>query len=734
MSKSRHLKPIGFVIAAIIFLAGAAAAQKKIQLPQSPVPVSASADQLTYDRERELLTLSGNVRILREPWVIYANELEIELKTNLVRANSGVRIVKQESGSEKEVISADKAEINIDAQTGFLVSGKLTLPADQGQITIFGERLERVSENKYLFKSGSFTTCQCEPGKIPDWQIQAREISADTRGSVKIKSAKILVLDKAVFYLPYFEYPISSKRKSGFLPPQLGYSSRSGMEIGLLYYQTLGPSADLTFYPTWVQKRGALLGAEFRYDLGKYSVGRVEGNVIDDQKENRWRWSGAYQGDSTWKSGWLREDIRQLSDNEYILDFDQDIASRWQRQLESSIAGSQDLPGSNLNMEMVWFDDLAGWDLKPVPGWRPDIDKSLIQLMPEINYQLFNKKIIGPLGFDLLSTFAYLYRQDQSLGRGAALDFAPRITFTPYISPGLKIFSAAGYTLTGLIPDQSMSDPYILSRPFAEADLSLALEKIWDQGAGKNTRYRNLLEPELVAYYIGSSQAPQDPFFAGLYPPNEVGRVGIRLTSLLFQKQLGQKNAPSSLVSEFEINQFYDWVNDDFYDLELKGFLHAPEKYGVNTDIYFDPEDGRLSRGQVQAWLQDPRKDRFWIGFLYADGEVKSYWYNFLQEDAENWSAGAKVPVYKNLTASYQIDYSQKYSDIVSQNLVLSFTRQKCWQADLMLSEHLNPETPGHDPIFSANFYFQLLGVSRITAGQEFAGLGLGPLPGEIAD
>lgn len=734
MTKYRYLKPSGFLVAIILFFAMPVAAQKKIQLPKGGLPVSARADQLSYDRENEVLTLTGDVRIERPPWIIYAPELTIELKTNLARADKGVRIVKQESGIEKEIISADQAEINIDAQTGFLVSGKLTLPTSQGQVTIAGERMERLSENKFLFKTGSFTTCQCEPGKIPDWQIRAREIAADTQGSVKVRAAKILVHDKAVFYLPYFEYPVTTKRKSGFLPPEMGYNSRSGMMLGIPYYQLLGPAADLTIYPSWVEKRGPMLGSEFRYNLGKYSVGRGEGFVIDDQKDHAWRWSAGYQGDSTWKSGWLREDIRLISDNEYILDFDQDLASRWERQMESDIAFSQDLPGSNLSAEINWYDDLAGYDLKPIPGWRPDIDKSLVQFLPKINYQVFNKKIAGPLAADMNSSFAYLYRQDQSQGRGAALDFAPRLTFTPYISPGVKIFSAAGYALTGLMPDQAFSEPYLLSRPFAEANLSLAFEKIWDQGSAKKNKYRHMLEPELVVYYLGESQKPEDPFFAALYKPDEIGRVGIRLTSLLFQKALGRKNAASSLVSEFEVNQFYDWVNNEFYDLELRGFFRVPDKYGVNTDIYYDPEDNRLSRGQAQIWVQDQRQDRFWVGFLYAEGEVESYWYNFLQEDAEDWSAGAKVPVYRDLSVAYQIDYSQKYESIVSQSMVLSYTRQKCWQADLVLSERVNPESPGRDPIFSANFYFQLLGISQISTGPEFAGFNMEPLPDVIVD
>ena len=321
---------------------------------------------MEYDRENEKLLLEGNVEIHRTPWIIYAPELEINLKTNLAVADKGVRIVRMEKYQEQEVILADRAEINIDSQTGLLVKGrlvlptnpvqtsgpgKLVLPTDKGQITIEGERLERMSEDKYLFKTGSFTSCQCAEGKKPDWEIKAKEINADTKGSAKMKSAQILVREKALLYIPYAEYPVTTDRKSGLLAPTFGYSSRYGYKVGLPYYQVLGPSADTTLYPYWLSSRGFFVGDEFRHNLGGISMGDLEGFAIEDSTEHQWRWSGNYSGESSWKTGWLREDVNMISDNEYLLDFDQNLAYRWQRELDSSILYSQDLPGSNISAE-----------------------------------------------------------------------------------------------------------------------------------------------------------------------------------------------------------------------------------------------------------------------------------------------------------------------------------------------------------------------------------------------
>ena len=379
MQKIRHGKPIGFWLCIIFILPFAAfaqnkfetpksihrgtgapsAPQKKVELPSTPEPIEAEADHMEYDRENEKLFLQGNVEVHRTPWIIYAPELDVDLKTNLSVANKGVRIVRMEKYQEKEVIIADRAEINIESQVGLLVKGvmvlptdqgqisgpgKLVLPTDQGQFRIEGERIERISEDKYLFKTGSFTSCQCAEGKKPDWEIKAKEINADTKGSAKMKSAQILIREKSILYLPYAEYPVTADRKSGLLPPSFGYSSRYGYKAGLPYYQVLGPSADTTIYPYWLSSRGLFLEDEFRHNLGNISMGDLEGSVIDDSQEHRWRWSGNYSGESQWKTGWLREDVNMLSDNEYILDFDQDLAYRWQRELDSSVLYSQNRP------------------------------------------------------------------------------------------------------------------------------------------------------------------------------------------------------------------------------------------------------------------------------------------------------------------------------------------------------------------------------------------------------
>jgi len=714
----RRLRPCRFLVGALFLIPLLAAGQQKIELPKSSAPVQARADHLEYDREKELLRLRGNVEIDRPPWTVRAPELEVNLQTNLIHAPNGVKIIKRKNALEEEALSADSAELNLDTQTGMLISAKLVLPTETGKIFIKGSRLERVGENQYLFKSGSFTTCECPRGKKPDWEVQAKTITADTQGSAKMRSAKIGILGQTILYLPYLEYPVTDQRKSGLLPPELGYSSRYGYKTGLPFYLVLGPSADLTITPYWLSERGFLTGAEFRHNLGNISTGEMEGFAIDDHKDRAWRWSGKYQGESDWNSGWLRENINWVSDNEYILDFDPDLggASRWQRQMDSSLLLSQNLPGSNFSAEFSRFDDLAGYDLRQSDLLPQDSDESQIWLLPQIRNQVFNRSIAGPLGFDMASTFDYFYRQDQSLGRGAELDLTPRLTFTPHLAPGVSFLAFAGYQGTALYPEPAFSESVsCLTNPVAGARLGLSLEKIYDPAKSGSLKYRHLFEPEIIVRYEGRTDQPEDQFFSQIFSPEEKGQLGLRLVNLLFQKQIQQKEA-AKLVSEFELNQFYDWVQDRFFDLELKGLVQNPDKYGLNLDTYYSLDQSQLHRLQTQAWVQDSRADRFWVGYLLARGEVLSSWYTYPQTSDEDWTGGTTIKLTHNFESGYQIAYSQKYKTVVSQTLRMKYlARQNCWAVNLAVSQHINPEKPESEPVYSSSLNFQLLGVTHLS-------------------
>ena len=90
------------------------------------------------------------------------------------------------------------------------------------------ESLQVGSDGKVTLNRVSFTTC---PASDQAWQITAHQIEIDTRERVgRSRGAKVEFKGVPLLYLPYLASR-SRRRKTGFLFPSFGHSSRSGAQI-----------------------------------------------------------------------------------------------------------------------------------------------------------------------------------------------------------------------------------------------------------------------------------------------------------------------------------------------------------------------------------------------------------------------------------------------------------------------------------------------------------------------
>ena len=69
-------------------------------------------------------------------------------------------------------------------------------------------------------------------------------------------------------------FPIGPQRKSGFLFPSIGGSSRSGAEIEVPYYWNIRPNVDFTAEPVYYSRRGLDLAGELRFLTPRGSAAR----------------------------------------------------------------------------------------------------------------------------------------------------------------------------------------------------------------------------------------------------------------------------------------------------------------------------------------------------------------------------------------------------------------------------------------------------------------------------
>jgi LPS-assembly protein len=109
----------------------------------------------------------------------------------------------------------------------------------------------------------TFTSC---PAGEEAWRIRAGSITLNTRRRLGTgRHARVDFKGVPIVWLPRISFPLGSERKSGFLFPSVGHSSRGGAQLAVPYYWNIAPNADLTFEPTGYSRRGVDLGAEVRH-------------------------------------------------------------------------------------------------------------------------------------------------------------------------------------------------------------------------------------------------------------------------------------------------------------------------------------------------------------------------------------------------------------------------------------------------------------------------------------
>ncbi len=133
------------------------------------------------------------------------------------------------------------------------------------------DRAFRSADGVLNFWHATYTTCAPTD---PVWQIQTKHLMLDkNEGIGTAYDTWLKFYDVPLLYVPYFTFPIDNRRKTGFLTPDIQYSSRNGAELAAPFYWNLAPNYDLTTTPKYLQLRGFQLNSYFRYLLDQNNHG-----------------------------------------------------------------------------------------------------------------------------------------------------------------------------------------------------------------------------------------------------------------------------------------------------------------------------------------------------------------------------------------------------------------------------------------------------------------------------
>ena len=283
-------------------------------------PAFVSGQQITGQTDVSTV-VEGQAELRKHDVIIKADRLEHITPTDRAIATGSVRVI--QNGN---VITGPRLELELETNIGFIETPQFTF-AEGG--TGDASRVDFEGSNRSTAQQVRYSTCgRTGDAWKPAWLLTASRMTFDQEEDVGTATGAVLSF-KGVPLLasPYVTFPLSDKRKSGFLPATLNFDNVSGTEVTLPYYLNLAPHYDATLYPTVMSKRGVDLAGEFRYLDRSFGGIYRAAYMPSDKLRNRDRWatslkhSHRFNGPTSLGTIGLRLDLNEVSDDDYWRDF-----------------------------------------------------------------------------------------------------------------------------------------------------------------------------------------------------------------------------------------------------------------------------------------------------------------------------------------------------------------------------------------------------------------------------
>ncbi|MBP6020638.1 MAG: LPS-assembly protein LptD [Burkholderiaceae bacterium] len=271
-----------------------------------------TADSMETDSDGKAI-LKGNAEVRRIDSVVKGDRIEYQRSTGDVHVRGNGRMMQDGS-----IVVGPELDYNINSESGKVTTPDFWLGANAGS----GKASNATMFNKQHMRLNDVTYSGC-PCPDPAWYIRSPQVDLHFDENEGIaRHGTLFFKGVPLMYSPYLSFPIRKERKSGFLLPTYGTTSKGGFDFSLPYYLNLAPNYDATITPRIMSKRGVQLGTEFRY-LGKRYSGQLYGTYLhNDRVVNDDRWYYAWQHRHALGGGFSANvDIRRVSDDDYFRDF-----------------------------------------------------------------------------------------------------------------------------------------------------------------------------------------------------------------------------------------------------------------------------------------------------------------------------------------------------------------------------------------------------------------------------
>jgi LPS-assembly protein len=244
--------------------------------PTGEREVAVDAESLNYDQQSNTLTARGGVTLTQGDTTLTADEVVYDRTNAVVEARGHVVMTDPQA-----TVQGDFAHMNLDDEVGWVDTGTADLEPTKFQLR--GGRINKQGGPQYEADEAVFSTCRCGGLESPSWSLGAKKARVNLQGAGIVHGLTLRVKDVPVLWLPYFVFPASNNRQTGFLMPRVGYSNRRGAQYEQPFYWAINKSTDLTVaIDVETKARVGALG-EYRYVVSPETKGEFTAAYFNEQ-------------------------------------------------------------------------------------------------------------------------------------------------------------------------------------------------------------------------------------------------------------------------------------------------------------------------------------------------------------------------------------------------------------------------------------------------------------------
>lgn len=419
---------------------------------------------VTQESDGPWIRLRGKAEVLGSDMLFRADEIDYNRETGDVEARGGIYF---QHFLRKEQIWADRLEYNIDKQRGKFYEVRGSAPVEMSvrpgiQTTdnpfyFQGEWAERIG-TRYILHDGFITNCTVPR---PWWRLRGPRFEIVPGERAVARNSTFVLRGVPLFFTPFFYKSLEPRpRRSGFLMPNLGNSSRRGKMVGLGYYWAINRSYDTTYRVQRFTQRGTAHHVDLRgkpragtdFNAILYGVQDRGLKVGDGPRRKEGGYSLYATAESDLGRGFIaRGQINHISSLRFRQSFSESFNESVFSEVQSLGFVNKNWSSYNFHAVFSRMEDFQRPELEiidPVTGRRDlQADSVIIRKLPEATLSGRDRQVLKgrlPVWISFQGGAGMFYRRqvffehDVLVERYATSQFMNRMDFEPRLTTALR--------------------------------------------------------------------------------------------------------------------------------------------------------------------------------------------------------------------------------------------------------------------------------------------------------